>query len=368
MRGMPTVRVELGARSYPIHIGQDLLCRAGLEVAGLGASKAMLLSSPAIFSLYGEAVLRSVREAGVACVVHLLADGEEAKQWGGLGQALSAMAAAGLDRSSVVVALGGGAIGDAAGCAAGLYMRGIRCVQIPTTLLSMVDSSVGGKTGVNLPEGKNLVGVFQQPSVVLADTGVLESLPLREMRAGSAEVIKYGVIRDAVLFAELEKGWPGDWTPHIVRSVEIKARVVEADEHEKLDIRALLNFGHTVGHAVEAAAGFGRLLHGEAVGVGMAAAAWLSVRRAGLAGAEAARILSVVEQYGLPSTAPGLDRGEVLEHLFRDKKFTKGQIRFVLARAVGEALVSGEVTRSDIEEAVDLALLAQPAWRGAVGA
>jgi len=360
---MNIVTVQLPNRAYDIRIGSGILPEAGQRIAALGASKAFILTSPTLDSLYGQTLRESLDAAKIPHASHIFPDGEDAKQWAQLGSALSAMALAGIDRRACVVALGGGAIGDAAGCAAGLFMRGIKLVQIPTTLLSMVDSSIGGKTGVNLPEGKNLVGVFQQPSLVLADMATLASLPDREIRAGAAEIIKHGIIRDAALFEELEKGRPADWTEAIVRSCSIKARVIEADEFEILDIRALLNFGHTVGHAIEAAAGYGSLLHGEAVSIGLAAAAWMSVQKAGMPQAEAARIVAMLTRYGLPVHAPDLNSARILELLFRDKKFAAGKIRFVLSRRIGTAFVSESVTRADIEAAVAHAIAPSAPWQ-----
>lgn len=353
---MEHVIVDLGPRSYPVVFARDGLGQLGSYTRQVlpDARRGIVVTSADIGMFYGRAVLESLRAAGMEVEAVQVPEGESAKSWDAIAPVLSRMAQMGLDRGSVVVALGGGAIGDAAGFAAAVYMRGVRLVQVPTTLLAMVDSSVGGKTGVNLPEGKNLAGAFHQPALVLVDPSTLRSLRGRELRAGAAEMIKAGAIRDADLFAAMAKGVPDDWMPEIKRSVEIKARIVEADERETTGLRALLNFGHTLGHAIEAAAGYGGLLHGEAVAIGMVGAAYLSVKRAGLPMADAVAIASALEAHNLPVALGDVSVDLIKEHLMRDKKFSDGRMRFVLLPRIGEAVVSDAVTAADVEETLEM--------------
>ena len=353
---MEHVIVDLGSRSYPVVLARDGLGQIGSFTRQVmpDAKRAIVVTSADIGMFYGRTVLDSLQGVGMEAEAVQVPEGEAAKSWEAIAPVLSRMAQTGLDRGSVVVALGGGAIGDAAGFAAGVYMRGVRLVQVPTTLLAMVDSSVGGKTGVNLPEGKNLAGVFHQPSLVLIDPSTLRSLRGRELRAGAAELVKAGAVRDPDLFAAIAKGVPEDWTPEIKRGVEIKARIVEADERETSGLRAILNFGHTLGHAIEAAAGFGGLLHGEAVAIGMVGEAYLSVKRAGLPMADAVALASALEAHNLPVVLGGLPIDIIKEHLMRDKKFSNGRMRFVLLTRIGDAVVSDAVTMSDVDEALEM--------------
>jgi 3-dehydroquinate synthase len=265
------------------------------------------------------------------------------------------MVAAGLDRSSFVVALGGGVVGDLAGFVAAIYHRGIPFVQIPTTIVAQVDSSIGGKTGVNARAGKNLIGAFHQPQLVLADTETLSTLPDREYREGFAEVIKHAVIRDAAMLEDLDPSAPREsLAPLVARNIAIKAALVAADEREQTDMRALLNFGHTVAHAIENAAGYGRFLHGEAVSLGMAAALEISQRKAGLSAAEAQRVRDKLAAFGLPLTLPSdLGTEELLAAARRDKKFAGGRIRYVVSPRLGEAFVAENVTEQDLRAAID---------------
>jgi len=272
---------------------------------------------------------------------------------------LSAMAMQKISRSGTVVALGGGVVGDLAGFVASIYLRGIAFVQIPTTLLAMVDSSVGGKTGVNLPEGKNLVGAFHQPKLVIADLNALTTLPLREFAAGMAEVIKYGAIRDKALFNRVSttvNAADADLDAIIETCVSIKARIVENDEFETKGERALLNFGHTIGHAIERATGYTTYLHGQAVALGMRAAAWLSVWHAGLPEADAIRIEVALTANHLPVTlSPEVDRSAILSALGNDKKVAgDGRNRWVLLNSLGEASSGHELSHEAVEKAVDL--------------
>lgn len=352
-RGVQRVDVDLGSRAYPILIAEGLLRQAGsLAAEKVPPGRVAVITSPPIAHHYLEGLLASLREAGFEPHPILMPDGEAAKSFSALEPALCAMAGAGLDRRSAVFALGGGAIGDAAGLLAALFMRGIPYVQIPTTLLAMVDSSVGGKTAINLPQGKNLVGAFHQPGLVIIDPSTLATLDDRELRASVAEIIKYGIISDPALFDDIAGGCPQDWAPIIRRCCEIKARVVEQDEFERKDVRALLNFGHTIGHAVEASAGYGGWLHGEAVALGMVAAARLSRTHAGLSPSDESRILEAIARHRLPTHWPELDPAKVWEIMRRDKKFRAGRMRFVLADRIGHAFVSESPAESDVRDAI----------------
>jgi len=262
--------------------------------------------------------------------------------------------AAGLDRRSFIVALGGGVTGDLVGFVAAILFRGLPYAQVPTTLLAMVDSSVGGKTGVNSPAGKNLIGSFHQPATVIADTATLETLPERELYEGLAEVIKHGVIRDASLVEEANMLLGNDREKLVARNVAIKARVVEEDETEVAGTRALLNFGHTVGHAIEQVAGYGKFLHGEAISLGMMVALETSCRRAGLPPEAKATVAAALHQASLPTIIPdSLDTEQLLQALQRDKKFLDGNIRFVVTPGLGSALLSDQITEKDIREAIN---------------
>lgn len=352
-RPVQRVDVDLGPRSYPILIAEGLLARAGSIAAGqIPPCRAAVVTAPPIAEHYLRPLVASLQEAGFEPHTIMMPDGEAAKTLTALDAALSAMARAGLDRRSAVFALGGGAIGDAAGLTAALFMRGIPYVQIPTTLLAMVDSSVGGKTAVNLKEGKNLVGAFYQPALVLVDPTTLATVSERELRASLAEVIKYGIISDTHLFDEVARGRPPDWSRLIQRCCEIKARVVEQDECERKDVRALLNFGHTIGHAIEAAGGFGGWLHGEAVALGMVAAARLSRLHAGLSSEDEDRILAAISRHDLPSRWPALDETRVWDIMKRDKKFRSGHMRFVLCDKIGHAFVSEKPGENDVRAAI----------------
>lgn len=340
-----TVTVDLGERSYPIHIGRGLLQRPELYRPALGTGRVLVVSNETVAPLYLEPVLHGL--PGAASLV--LPDGERHKTLATAELILDKLLREGFGRDAAVVALGGGVIGDLAGFAAAVYQRGIRYIQVPTTLLAQVDSSVGGKTGVNHALGKNMIGAFHQPACVLADTAVLASLPQREIHAGLAEVIKYGLIRDPEFFAWLEDNIdalralePAALAYAIARSCENKAAVVAADEHEG-GVRALLNLGHTFGHAIETALGYGAWLHGEAVGLGMCMAADLSLRLGWLEDRQRRRAVALIERAGLPTQAPaGLAAETLLELMARDKKVTAGRLRLVLLRGIGAAQVSAD--------------------------
>jgi 3-dehydroquinate synthase len=345
-----TVTIKLGPRSYPVHIGENLLDEAGRICRGvLLKGRAAIVSDRKVGALYGERVSKVLTDEGFKVSNHLVNPGELSKSFEVAAALCEDFARHGVDRQSFVVALGGGVIGDLAGFAAAIYYRGIPVVQIPTTVMAQVDSSVGGKTGINLSGGKNLVGAFHQPVAVLADTTTLATLGRREWNEGFAEVIKYGVIREKRLLGELRDGtW--NLSDLVQRCVQIKGSFVEEDEKETTGNRALLNFGHTLGHAIEAAAGYGKLLHGEAVALGMVAAAHVSAERAGLRKEEVEELLSVIRRLDLPIKMPDrLSRNQILEKVFADKKFVNGKIRFVVTPSLGNALLAENITVEDLE-------------------
>ena len=346
---MQTLTVDLGDRSYPIHIGTGLLGRAELILPHLLQKRVMIVTNTTVAPLYLAQLTATLEAAGVAVMQVVLPDGEAYKNWETLNLIFDALLAQRAERKTTLVALGGGVIGDMTGFAAASYQRGVPFIQIPTTLLSQVDSSVGGKTGINHPLGKNMIGAFYQPKVVLADTDTLNTLPPRELSAGLAEIIKYGLIRDADFLAWLEVNMgrlraldPAAITHAIHRSCEIKAQVVSEDEREG-GIRAILNLGHTFGHAIETGMGYGVWLHGEAVGAGMVLAAETSRRLGWIDAADVARTRALVRAAGLPDVAPDLGVEAYLEYMGHDKKVESGKMRFVLLKKLGEAVVSGDV-------------------------
>jgi 3-dehydroquinate synthase len=352
---MQTLIVNLSDRSYPIHVGAEIIERAGqlMQQAGL-LGKVAIVTNPTVAQLYLDPIHGALSQAGFETTPVLLPDGEEHKTLKSLSTIYDRLVAERFERKSCVLALGGGVIGDLAGFAAATYLRGIPYVQVPTTLLAQVDSSVGGKTGVNHDAGKNLIGAFYQPKLVLIDVAALRSLPRRELVAGLAEVIKYGVICDRYLFELLEQNLEKILaldrellTQIIVRSCENKARVVEADERED-DYRAVLNFGHTIGHALEAATGYRQFLHGEAVGIGMVKAAALSVQQGFCDPKSFERITRLIKKAGLPTEfPPGMSVSSLVQGMEVDKKATAGQIKFVVSEGLGKTrfhwLAPGEI-------------------------
>ncbi|WP_371860650.1 bifunctional shikimate kinase/3-dehydroquinate synthase AroKB [Pseudoduganella lurida] len=340
------LNVELGERSYPISIGPAVLDDPALLARHVGGRKVAIVTNTTVAPLYLERVQAPLVAAGKEVITVVLEDGEEFKNWSSLMQIFDALLANKCDRKTTLVALGGGVIGDLTGYAAASYMRGVDFIQVPTTLLSQVDSSVGGKTGINHPLGKNMIGAFYQPKVVLADTSTLQTLPQRELAAGIAEVIKYGPIIDEAFFAWTEANI-GKLVARdkvalayaIARSCEIKADVVRQDEREG-GLRAILNFGHTFGHAIEAGMGYGAWLHGEAVGCGMVMAADLSHRLGYIDASTLERIRNVVAAAGLPVKAPDLGTDRWLELMEVDKKNEGGAIKFILVKPLGTAVVT----------------------------
>ncbi len=340
------LNVELGERSYPISIGPGLLQESMLLARHVNGDKVAIVTNTTIAPLYLERVEAGLRQAGKQVTAIVLPDGEEYKNWSSLMQIFDALLAAKADRKTTLIALGGGVIGDLTGYAAASYMRGIDFIQVPTTLLSQVDSSVGGKTGINHPMGKNMIGAFYQPRAVIADTSTLETLPARELSAGLAEVIKHGAIIDAAFFDWIEANIvklmardKGALAYAIARSCEIKSEVVRQDEREG-GLRAILNFGHTFGHAIENGLGYGEWLHGEAVGCGMVMAADLSHRMGLVDAATVARMRALVVAAGLPVKAPDLGTERWLELMEVDKKNEGGAIKFILLKPLGAPSIS----------------------------
>ena len=353
------IPVNLGSRSYDVIVGDDALVMLGeAMVARKLPERVAVFTNKDVGAKHLKPVMKSLADAGLKAVAfEMPATEKDGKSMKAVERACRDMVRAGFDRKTVVVALGGGVIGDAAGFVAAIYQRGVPFVQLPTTVLSMVDSSVGGKTGVNLiPEAKNIIGAFHQPRLVIADTKTLRTLPRREWNSGFAEIIKHAAIRDKKMFEQIElvSKKKGDLAALIARNVAIKASIVEVDEHETKGMRALLNFGHTIGHGIEAAAGFGKMLHGEAISLGLVAAAGLSVHESGLEQAEADRISEMLARFDLPVKLPAtLRTGMILKHLMHDKKFDAGKIRFVLLRELGDAFVSQQITLGQIRAAIE---------------
>lgn len=341
-----TLNVELGDRSYPIAIGPNLLDDGALLARHIAGGKVAIVTNTTVAPLYLERVAGQLRAGGHDVVEIILPDGEEHKNWQSLNLVFDALLANRCDRKTTLVALGGGVIGDLTGYAAASYMRGVPFVQVPTTLLSQVDSSVGGKTGINHPLGKNMIGAFYQPRAVIADTSSLNTLPERELAAGLAEVIKHGAILDAEFFDWIEQNIarlvarePQALAHAIARSCEIKSEVVRKDEREG-GLRAVLNFGHTFGHAIESGLGYGQWLHGEAVGCGMVMAADLSARLGLVDAATVERVRKLVQAAGLPTVAPDLGEQRWIELMEVDKKNEGGAIRFILLKPLGSPAIT----------------------------
>lgn len=358
---MRTVNVSLGNRSYRILVGAGVLSRLEAECRRLhlAGRRCAIITDENVRPLYATLVEAHLKKAGCEPLVISIPAGESSKSLKYVNSCYQQLAAFRFERQSFIVALGGGVVGDLAGFVAATYLRGIPLVQIPTSLLAQVDSSVGGKVGVNLPAGKNLVGAFYQPRLVICDLETLKTLPPRELRAGLAEVIKYGAIYDAALFRRLERNL-GQllqldlkfWEPLVARCCAIKAEVVTQDETES-GLRAILNFGHTIGHAIEAVAGYGRYLHGEAIAIGMVVEAILSMQYTGLPKTDAQRLSNILAATGLPTSYPlNEQRWKKLLHAMQlDKKVSQGQICFVLLSALGRAVWGQPIAPVPIHEA-----------------
>lgn len=352
------VPVNLGDRSYDIHIGAGILDQLGELCADVGLKgKCLIITDENVVAHYGESVVESLKIAGFDVSITTLAPGEQTKCGDQVFSLYSECIKAGLDRGSFIVALGGGVMGDLAGFVAATFLRGIPFVQVPTSLLAMVDSSVGGKTGINIPAGKNLVGAFYQPQLVLADLDTLKTLPAREYAAGLSEIVKYGIIYDATFFASLEKQVDALADVNNVellakmvgRSCEIKAEVVAQDEREG-GLRAILNFGHTVGHAVEKVAGYGEYVHGEGVAIGSVFAARASVECSGLSQDECDRIEHIFKALNLPVNAPEYQWADLRAALAVDKKTVAGMPKFVLVSGIGSSSFGNEIPEDFMEQ------------------
>lgn len=357
---MRTVRVELGERSYDIVIGDGLLGNAGPWLRELGLKgTGIVVSDATVGQLYGPRVISSLKDAGFNAALYTMPAGEEHKNLDEVRKIYSEMLKLGLDRGSFAISLGGGVVSDITGFAAATFVRGIHFIQIPTSLLAQVDASVGGKVGVNLPQGKNLIGSFYQPRGVLIDPSVLTTLARRQLSSGFAEVIKHAVIRDAAHFDFLEKNFTRALSLDapclekiIGRSCEIKSEIVARDEREG-GVRMTLNFGHTIGHALETVTGYRSYTHGEAVAIGMAHAAAIAARYAFLSREDYHRIVRLIESFGLPVRMEGVSAADILAAMRRDKKMRDGQVNFVLPRRIGEVFVTDEVSEDAVREAIE---------------
>jgi 3-dehydroquinate synthase len=356
---MQTLNVALGDRAYPIHIGSGLIQQAELILPHLQRKQVAIVTNTTVAPLYLERLAKPLREAGVGVIEIILPDGEAYKNSETLNTIYDALLQNRCERSTTLIALGGGVIGDLTGYAAATYLRGVPFIQIPTTLLSQVDSSVGGKTGINHPLGKNMIGAFYQPKLVLADINTLQTLPKRELSAGVAEVIKYGLIRDVDFFDWLETNIHGLMgldeaivSYAIYRSCKNKAEVVAVDEHEAGE-RALLNLGHTFGHAIENAMGYGVWLHGEAVAAGTMLAADLSHRMGWLNDAEVKRMHALLTASSLPLKAPNLGVKKYLDLMQSDKKVADGKIRLVLQQGIGKAVITSDYDADKLKQTLE---------------
>jgi 3-dehydroquinate synthase len=357
---MESLRVALGSRSYPIHIGVELLARTDLFRPYLAGGAVAIVTNAVVAPIYLPQVKAGLQDARITEIV--VADGEQAKSWQTLNRIFDALLTARCGRDTLIVALGGGVVGDLAGFAAAIYQRGIDFVQVPTTLLAQVDSSVGGKTAINHAAGKNMIGAFHQPLAVIADVSTLDTLPERELRAGLAEVIKHGLALDEAftrwLEGNIEKLVARDRVAlsyAVRRSCELKAAIVATDERES-GVRALLNFGHTFGHAIESGAGYGAWLHGEAIAAGMVMASELSQRIGNIQKSDVARVRDLLRRAGLPVAGPALSPERMLELMAVDKKAAKGRVRFIVLEAIGRAALRGDLAEPAIREAIVAAL------------
>jgi len=343
---MTEIKVELGERSYPIVTGWNILAGLGEYLANMmGRKKVLIISNPLVFDLYGESLVDSMETAGFTVTTALVPDGEEAKSLETVAKVYGGCCQAGLDRRSVVLALGGGVVGDLAGFVAATFMRGINFVQVPTTLLAQVDSSIGGKVGINLPQGKNLVGAFYQPKLVYMDLQTLKTLPLRELRTGIAEIIKYGVLDSEEFFSYLEDNMElllkvdGEALSYTVnKSCSIKSDIVSQDEQEG-GVRAVLNLGHTIGHAIEALSGYQQFRHGEAVAIGMKYAGGIALKLNLWSAQDQERLENLIGRAGLPQELPGYSGEELLRVMALDKKNIDGKLTFALPEKIGQVKI-----------------------------
>ncbi|MFK7850318.1 MAG: 3-dehydroquinate synthase [Akkermansiaceae bacterium] len=354
---MPIIQIALDDRSYPVFVEDGLLANTAklLEEHQLSHLRPAIISDETVASHHAESLLKSFGENPPT--LHTVPAGEASKSMAQVESLCREMIRAGHDRRSLIIALGGGVVGDLAGFVASIFYRGVPFIQIPTTIVSQVDSSVGGKTGVNTTEGKNLLGAFHQPKLVIVDPETLHTLPAREFHEGFAEAIKHAAIRDAEMLTELKaidpekRDVPADL---LARNIAIKARIVEEDEYETKDIRALLNFGHTIGHGIEASLPYGEMLHGEAISLGIRAALFLSEKHSGLSPQASAEVHELLSHFNLPlKLQDSIATSTILEKLARDKKFRSGKIRFVTLSNLGKAGVIETVSLADLEKAIE---------------
>jgi 3-dehydroquinate synthase len=352
------VEIRGAAHRYPALVGSSLVEQVGERIGKyFPRTTCAIISDSNVAPLFGDRIKRSLESANFQPTLITIPAGEKSKTLKQAGAICDQMTAAGLDRQSFIVGLGGGMISDISGFVSAIYHRGIPHVQIPTTLLAMVDSSIGGKTGVNTADGKNLIGAFHHPSLVIDDVEVLKTLPPREFNQGFAEIIKHAVIADAEMFGALKNTQANDafaLQSLIKRNVEIKSKIVAKDERDQTGERAILNFGHTIGHAIERAGDYRKFLHGEAVSLGIVAACAISIKKAGLSPDQRDAIVDLLRQFNLPTQLPkAFPREKIFNALPYDKKFESGKVRFVLAPRIGSARLATDVTMQDIREAID---------------
>ena len=354
---MTSIEVRPGQHSYRVLIGRGLLETVGNTIKEkLAPTRCAIISDTNVAPLLARKVQKSLASAGFEPTLITISAGEQSKTLEQAGIVSEQMLRAGLDRQSFVIGLGGGVVGDLSGFVAAIFQRGIPHVQIPTTLLAMVDSSIGGKTGVNTTAGKNLLGLFHQPALVIEDVEVLKTLPSRELSQGFAEIIKHAIIADAEMFSALKDVDPNnvDFEPMVRRNVDLKARIVATDEHDRAGKRAVLNFGHTIGHAIERASDYQGISHGEAVSLGMVAACHVSMKKGGLSKEQRDAIVDLLRKFQLPTKLPAnFPRQKIFDALKFDKKFEQGGIRFVVGPKIGSAELSRDVTMEDIRAAIE---------------
>ncbi len=354
---MVSIEIHSAKHSYRAFIGAGLLATAANVIKEvLSPARCAVISDTNVAPRFGDQLQKNLIVAGYEPKLIMVPVREESKNLKQAGDICEQMLSTGLDRQSFVIGLGGGVIGDLSGFVAAIFERGIPHVQIPTTLLAMVDSSIGGKTGVNARAGKNLIGAFHPPALVIDDIDVLKTLPRRELNQGFAEIIKHAIIADAEMFQHLEDVDPSkvEFAPLIAGNIEIKARIVQEDEHEQTGERALLNFGHTIGHAIERAANYRDIVHGEALSLGIVAACEVSMKKTGLPKKDRDRIVDLLGRFGLPTQlVKDFPRGKIFDALKVDKKFVRGEIRFVVTRKIGSAKLASDVTMDDLRAAVE---------------
>jgi 3-dehydroquinate synthase len=352
------IRIRAASFAFDVIVGTGLLNKTGSRLRSLmQAVRCAIVSDTSVAPLFGDRIKRSLESANFQPTLITIPAGEKSKTLEHAGEICDRMIADGLDRRSFVIGLGGGMIGDISGFVAAIYHRGVPHVQIPTTLLAMADSSIGGKTGVNTADGKNLIGAFHHPSLVIDDVEVLRTLPPREFNQGFAEIIKHAVIADADLFGALKNAQASDplaLQSLIKRNIEIKSKIVGKDERDQTGKRAILNFGHTIGHAIERAGDYRKFLHGEAVSLGIVAACAISIKKAGFSPDQRDAIVDLLQRFNLPTQLPkGFAREKIIKTLKFDKKFERGNVRFVVTPRIGSARLATNVTMADIRDAID---------------